>query len=91
MFLVLEMPDLSLGHVVDLLKVLVMPDGGAKMKGEMIVHHLVYCIGKLSVAVQNGQLFRGECKTVVVYAEGLQNMVMNRVTFAKGGGDWWYT
>ena len=71
--------------ILDILEVLIMPNGGAKLKGELFINDVVHCIGKQAVPVKDGKLLKGEWRTIIVHWNGLQDTIVNGVPLAISG------
>jgi hypothetical protein len=60
-----------LGAVLLFLEVLITFDGGAKMKGELLIDYFVHCFSERGPAVKDSELVRCEGQTDVVHGDGM--------------------
>jgi hypothetical protein len=67
----LEAADVLLGAVLLFLEVLIAFDGGADMKGELLVNNFVHCFSERGPAVKDSELVRREWRTKIVHGDGL--------------------
>jgi hypothetical protein len=65
------MLDSLLSGVLFLFVELIVPNGGAKDKGEVLVENPVDSVGKGCLGVKEIELIRGHRWTIVVHADGL--------------------
>ena len=73
--------------ILDILEVLIMPNGGAKLKGELFINDVVHCIGEWTVTIKNGELISGKQWTIIVHWDRLQDTIVDGVVLAVGGLD----